>query len=1048
MANYSDLIAGIRQVIIPNNHANEIDGGDLLNSLLAMISALGVGYQFAGVAVPTTNPGTPDQNVFYIAGRGHYPNFGGMVVREGKIGLFSYNGTWKYEIVTVSSLDSIFEPRQNVVLTPYQTDVLGFYTADGQLITNYPTWKHDIYYVGDIEPTSMKGTTSFISGQDVAVFVFLDSDMNFLGYKELLNGAADYDNFELVNYIPSGTAYIAITKYPQTTVTGLVASGNFIACDAATINQIKADIEALKLKTPDILDSIFTEKNGVELAPYLKDVLGYYTPAGELKTNLPSWKHDLYYVGNLEPTSLLASTSFNDGSGIAVFVFLDKELNFLGYQEVLPSPTTYTNVEIAPSFPEGTAFVSISKYPSSAETRLVASGRFVACDAHTIDVIKADIEALEQRIPNALMSIFKDVANYSLTPYQTNALGFYLPNGQLVTNYSDWKRDIYYIGNINPLSLKGTTKFSTGDGVAVFVFLDADQNFLGYKEMLPGGGAAEYNNFELASSIPVGTQFVSVSKYPQTEQTSMVVTGGIVACDAVTIDQMKEDISELQEKVISADDKPILTAIVKNNMFAVRIPFSDTQDIVVRFSKNQNGFYSPYASYIGLKTDSTDAILASSPFHDTYDTIAPVETSNYWFIGGEHGYLVPVVTSATHDKTSDDLGSWWQDTNGKRFQLIAIDGQTLTFAPRITIGPDGTGTSDYTPNYNVTDLSYVSGATHTSTIVVTSSSSAQLKPCTANIRAEFYNGGELLTEDDFDTEFQCAEFKYVISYDVLNPGTLTHLLPPPMTGQTWFNITQSFLFIGLACSTRQFIKFYDKLPLDYYGATQPLGLTTFGNYHSFLFIPKVKPMTSGGVTTDWKVPQDVTTPGQTWGGAAVHLSDVIDQNNLPERVVEYYQNPNTQEKTIGFASGFSLLGSGAVSSKRLANVGTDIFLSIANDGRNKLYFRVISGQGAVGQVLPKDFTIGYNYYHCYFNPKENDALVYWYKDGESYVIYVHAFATMASCKVNLPDFLDGKNLAVVEKTDDAELLTETVIDKAFFVKFASASPNYIVLKTL
>ena len=103
MANYSNLIASIRQVTVPDNHANEIGGGDVLNSLLSMISALGAGYQFMGVATIGTSPGTPDYNVFYIAGAGTYPNFGGTNVASGELGVFSYNGTWQYNKIAIGS---------------------------------------------------------------------------------------------------------------------------------------------------------------------------------------------------------------------------------------------------------------------------------------------------------------------------------------------------------------------------------------------------------------------------------------------------------------------------------------------------------------------------------------------------------------------------------------------------------------------------------------------------------------------------------------------------------------------------------------------------------------------------------------------------------------------------------------------------------------------------------------------------------------------------------------------------------------------------------
>lgn len=68
--------------------------------LLSMIGELGTKAQFAGVAVPGTNPGTPDGNVFYIATeKGTYANFGGITLDGEKFAVLTYDGTWKKQEV-------------------------------------------------------------------------------------------------------------------------------------------------------------------------------------------------------------------------------------------------------------------------------------------------------------------------------------------------------------------------------------------------------------------------------------------------------------------------------------------------------------------------------------------------------------------------------------------------------------------------------------------------------------------------------------------------------------------------------------------------------------------------------------------------------------------------------------------------------------------------------------------------------------------------------------------------------------------------------------
>lgn len=117
MANYAILKEAIQDVVKTNGN-NEITGALLQQSLLAMINSLGVGYQFMGVAVLTptaTNPGTPDQNVFYIASEsGTYSNFGGLAVSDGEVAIFKYNGTWTKEVTGAATAAQVTQLGQEV----------------------------------------------------------------------------------------------------------------------------------------------------------------------------------------------------------------------------------------------------------------------------------------------------------------------------------------------------------------------------------------------------------------------------------------------------------------------------------------------------------------------------------------------------------------------------------------------------------------------------------------------------------------------------------------------------------------------------------------------------------------------------------------------------------------------------------------------------------------------------------------------------------------------------------------------------------------------
>lgn len=94
MANNELLKSSIRSVIKANGN-EEITGDVLQQTLVAIVDALGKGYQFMGVATPTTDPGTPDQKVCYLAmQKGIYPNFNNLGVGEFQISIFLYDGSW------------------------------------------------------------------------------------------------------------------------------------------------------------------------------------------------------------------------------------------------------------------------------------------------------------------------------------------------------------------------------------------------------------------------------------------------------------------------------------------------------------------------------------------------------------------------------------------------------------------------------------------------------------------------------------------------------------------------------------------------------------------------------------------------------------------------------------------------------------------------------------------------------------------------------------------------------------------------------------------
>lgn len=105
---WDELKASITETIKKNGN-NEITGNLLQSVLLTMVSALGANAQLAGEATPTTNPGTPDNKIFYIAQQpGVYSNFDGYTLASGTIAFLLWDATqWLATTVTIGELNAI-----------------------------------------------------------------------------------------------------------------------------------------------------------------------------------------------------------------------------------------------------------------------------------------------------------------------------------------------------------------------------------------------------------------------------------------------------------------------------------------------------------------------------------------------------------------------------------------------------------------------------------------------------------------------------------------------------------------------------------------------------------------------------------------------------------------------------------------------------------------------------------------------------------------------------------------------------------------------------
>lgn len=214
MANYATLKAAIAAAIRENGN-KEITGNLLQQQLLAMVNSLGVGYQFAGVATPATNPGTPDQNLFYLATiAGTYTNFDGIVIGENEACILKYNGSWEKltsGFATSEMIDALAQKLSKV------TGILDDGTTYN--IKDTATYRVCAYYdIPDVNGLYHLKVSNLVFSEENALYLAIRSAKTPYSATVLAYiGAGDYTTdvdiyFTIPDNVKANAKYIGVTQ--------------------------------------------------------------------------------------------------------------------------------------------------------------------------------------------------------------------------------------------------------------------------------------------------------------------------------------------------------------------------------------------------------------------------------------------------------------------------------------------------------------------------------------------------------------------------------------------------------------------------------------------------------------------------------------------------------------------------------------------------------------------------------------------------------------------------------------------------------------------
>lgn len=1149
MGNYEELKAAVSSVIKTNGN-QEITGQVLQNTLTTLISQVGANATFAGIATPETAPGTPDQNVFYIAGQsGVYANFGGYEVTKNAVAFNNVSGNWVATELNLLSSDFGDSAVYDMAYSGYLPVDLGHLyshsAGTGKYVAN-SLW--DAVTLRIYNPTGKLEVT----GANVSFFIFFDeprikstyitsnsTGIVPAGAKLCVMDLRKTDN-------PDGYANLRVRQYASG------ADRNEVETGFSNINEsalsVYSDVYGMAVKfddqdvTPEPIIGQWFNSNisamveNANYKCYKLDVSGYVGKVlhGYTFTSGTMWSCAMTDENNVvlakfnyrttgDGQSAIVDRMFYIGSGVK-YLYINCSVSYMGaFIKTTKRELNTNKVDISPVNMKmrdvatyvGEPFVIPNHYGelSGGESD---NGNIKPTNNFDLVVIKllSDKPIVVEGATCKFYLFYNSGDLKNETYLGANTTGNYITGAQYAallfeksanSNGLDYNQiqivqdgtiikidDVIRKKELQPIAQTSDTpgewinstggvsinanfhytRFEITDVIGIYLlssgvggsttlsfvhYYNSENTWLGseYAVRTPPGSSEYLTDQPL--TIPKNTSYILVNASISLMPTLKLKSKG----DYFDFEQMEADIKNLK------GDKKLIKLHVYNtepgrneNAFYVRAKYNDTKDILLLYYINLNTLLSPKTAYIGANTLSDADLMASANIVSEHsDSTAPLfQSSLYWHLYAQHGYVIPVVPN-TVGLTTADIGALWKDQLDRQYNIGNVVGSSIYLLPVITRGTEGNDTRGWkTPNNPViTALTHVSGGTVTTPITVASQSTTQLRPIMKHENRKFYIDGQELTEPG---DYEGDDFTVSESQTGYDPASIETWFPTPgaigtpdLTGAVEMaRFTWSYNFKGAQCCVNTTIDIRRKVECQSYGATQQQTFVDTGNYKAMFMIPKAAPQGGKEIDKPFNSPA-LTSTGYSFFRNTTYLQDV---DKPIDRLIAMLHNPNDNTYLVGMAAGLSLVSGETVPAKRNVNIpiatstdGHERLGSFSPSNNNKFYIAAINTAPFAddGYNLPNTYFKEINYYVAYFDPAANPGQLYWYKDGNSYIIYSHCQSVQSRVPLTLPDFMEGLNVEIVEQTDNAVLLTDTVQNGKLFVSYNTDDANYLVLRT-
>lgn len=396
-------------------------------------------------------------------------------------------------------------------------------------------------------------------------------------------------------------------------------------------------------------------------------------------------------------------------------------------------------------------------------------------------------------------------------------------------------------------------------------------------------------------------------------------------------------------------------------------------------------------------------------------------------IGGNHGFSKTILTVGSHNKTLVDVGSIWE-TNSKEIVLIRIVSSTqLEFSSR----------NDNTA-IEIGSINHISGATNTSSMTSTASSSGQLYPSIKDRRISVSIDGIIVS--DFSKEYQYVNnIVFSETYDLMDKVDMMNWLISKVGTIT----TNTFEY-----KAQTAVRVCNNYVIDTTGKctiyTDLLALKNGVSFDKMMFvmsnapivnfnyyIPTALPFTYNGQNLDFA--NKVASTSITFSSNRIDFGSTNIQSSglYGDRVI-------FERNGYGLAMGFLPIQDATIEKRRVLAPRLPLQISTTK----KVYMHGVNSSD-ITQLNKGDY-YSVVVYKDFFVVQNDETSSYMNETNDAYILYLD-YHKQGVFKYSLNQKLFGKTYEIVEKTSNIEILNKEN-NGVLTIETSSSNKCYLILK--